>query len=115
MSTERHQRLPPCAGVDIQTQDGRIELPVKDSIKRELESPAHRAAALEKAEGLIASISGLLVGATWFHDSWTREALDLIELTFDGACDRWRRLYRSAVRQRELHHNIIVEPHETGC
>ena len=95
--------------LDIQTQDGRIELPVKDSIKRELESPAHRAAALAKAEGLIASIRGLLVGATWFHDTWTREALDQIELTFDGACDRWRSLYRSAVRQRELHHKIIVD------
>ena len=36
--------------LDIQHEDGRIELPVKDSIKRELENPAHRAAALAKAE-----------------------------------------------------------------
>ena len=26
---------------------------------------------------------------------------------FDAACNRWRELYRSAVRQRELHHKIL--------
>ena len=33
--------------------------------------------------------------------------LDQIERSFETACDRWRTLYRAAVRQRELHHRII--------
>ena len=33
--------------------------------------------------------------------------LDQIERSFDAACERWRSLYRAAVRQRELHHKII--------
>ena len=33
--------------------------------------------------------------------------LDRIERSFDAACERWRSLYRAAVRQRELHHRII--------
>ena len=35
--------------------------------------------------------------------------LDQIELSFDAACNRWRELYRAAVRQRELHHKIILD------
>ena len=45
--------------------------------------------------------------APWFHENWIRETLKSIERSLDSACDRWRSLYRAAVRQRELHHSII--------
>src|SRR4029078_3370387 len=32
-----------------------------------------------------------------------------MELSLETSCERWRSLYRSAVRQRELHHKIIVD------
>jgi ATP-dependent helicase YprA (DUF1998 family) len=95
--------------LDIRHEDGRIELPVKEPIRRELDNPAHRAVALAKADDLISSIRGHLSGASWFHDNWTREALDQLQLSFERACERWRSLYRSAVRQRELHHKIILD------
>jgi hypothetical protein len=95
--------------LDVRHEEGRIELPVKEPIHRELENPAHRASALAKADDLIASIRGHLAGASWFHDAWTREALDQLERSFESACERWRSLYRSAVRQRELHHKIILD------
>ncbi len=93
--------------LDIQREDGKVLLPVKDLLKAELRSPAHRAAALAKANQLIDSIRDRLSGATWFHENWTREILDQIELAFDATCNRWRELYRSAARQRELHHKIL--------
>jgi hypothetical protein len=93
--------------LDVQNSDLELKLPVKPALVAELTSPAHRAAALAKARALVDSITGHLATATWFHDNWTKEALDQIELNFDRACDRWRSLYRSAVRQRELHHRII--------
>lgn len=93
--------------VDLTPADGKLPLPVKDAIARELRSPAHRAAALAKANQLIASIRAELSATAWFHDDWSRETLDQVERAFDAACDRWRSLYRSAVRQRELHHRII--------
>lgn len=93
--------------VDLTPVDGTLPLPVKDAIARELRSPAHRAAALAKANQLIASIRAELSATAWFHDDWGRETLDQVERAFDAACDRWRSLYRSAVRQRELHHRII--------
>jgi very-short-patch-repair endonuclease len=72
-----------------------------------LKNPAHRATALAKAEQLIANIKGELSTATWFHENWANETMEQIERAFDVSCDRWRSLYRSAERQRHLHHQII--------
>jgi very-short-patch-repair endonuclease len=95
------------AVLDLATADGRLLLPVKEALASELKSPAHRATALSKVNHLIASIQGELATATWFHENWTREILDQIERAFAESCERWRSLYRAAVRQRELHHRII--------
>lgn len=93
--------------LDIQREDGKIHLPVKELLRRDLGSPSHRSAALAKANELVQSIQEILSTAVWFHANWTKEVLDQIELAFDAACNRWRELYRAAVRQRELHHKII--------
>jgi ATP-dependent helicase YprA (DUF1998 family)/very-short-patch-repair endonuclease len=93
--------------LDLGATDGKLPLPVKDTIVHELRSAAYRATALTKANQLIASIRDELSTAAWFHENWTKEVLDQIERAFDASCDRWRSLYRAAVRQRELHHKII--------
>ncbi|HOE32774.1 MAG TPA: DEAD/DEAH box helicase [Smithellaceae bacterium] len=93
--------------IDLTPADGRLPLPIKDEILRELRSPVHRATAQTRANQLIESIQDELNNAPWFHDNWTKEILDQIERTFDVACERWRSLYRAAVRQREIHHRII--------
>jgi len=93
--------------LDLTVSDGKLNLPMKEAILRELKSPGHRAAALAKANQLIASVRNELSTVTWFHNDWTKEVLDQIERAFDASCDRWRSLYRAAVRQRELHHKII--------
>jgi very-short-patch-repair endonuclease len=95
--------------LDIIHEDGKIHLPIKDYLKTELANPVHRAAAFSKANLLIDSIRDKLSGSVWFHDNWVKEVFDQIELSFDTACKRWRELYRAAVRQRELHHKIIVD------
>jgi ATP-dependent helicase YprA (DUF1998 family)/very-short-patch-repair endonuclease len=95
------------AVIELSPSDGRFPLPVKGTLAEELKNPAHRAAALAKTNQLIGSIRDELSTAAWFHDNWPKEVLDQIERTFDSSCDRWRSLYRSAVRQRELHHKII--------
>ncbi len=95
------------AVLDLSTSDGRIPLPIKDNIAGELRNATYRAAALIKANQLVESIRNELSTASWFHENWTREILDQIERAFDVSCERWRSLYRAAVRQRELHHRII--------
>ncbi|MEW6363708.1 MAG: DEAD/DEAH box helicase [Acidobacteriota bacterium] len=93
--------------LELAPVDGKLQLPVKDTIARELRGPAHRAAALVRINQLVDSIRDELSSSQWFHDNWTTEVLDQIERSFDASCERWRSLYRAAVRQRELHHRII--------
>ena len=93
--------------IDPAPMDGQFPLRLKEIIRDELRKPSHLAAALGKANQLVESIGTELATATWFHEHWTRDVLGQIERSFDAACDRWRSLYRSAVRQRELHHRII--------
>ena len=93
--------------VDLTPVDGKLPLRVRDVLLRELRDPAHRADALAKASRLIDEIRDVLETAAWFHEDWLGEVLDQLERSFDSACERWRSLYRSAVRQRELHHKII--------
>lgn len=93
--------------LDLNPTDGKLPLPIKDALTRDLRNPTHRATALAKANRLIAGIRGDLESAAWFHENWVAEILDQVERSFDSACERWRGLYRSAVRQRELHHRII--------
>lgn len=93
--------------IDLASADGKLPLFVKDEIGRDLKSPAYRASALAKANQLITSIRDELSSAVWFHENWTKEVLEQLERAFDASCERWRSLYRAAVRQRELHHKII--------
>ena len=96
--------------LDIRREGDAIRLPVKSSIRRALEDPTFRAAALRRAGLLVESISRELESATWFHDNWVLETLNGIVRSFETACDRWRGLYRAAVGQREVHHRIIGDP-----
>lgn len=95
--------------IDPLPVDGKLPLPVRETIVQELRSPVHRAAALARANELIKAISGELLTSTWFHETWAKDTLDQIERAFDTSCDRWRSLYRSAMRQRELHNKIIID------
>jgi ATP-dependent helicase YprA (DUF1998 family)/very-short-patch-repair endonuclease len=93
--------------LDLTPADGKLPLSVKDGITKELRNPSHRAAALAKANDLVKTLQDELSSTGWFHSNWTKEVLDQVEREFDASCERWRSLYRSAVRQRELHHKII--------
>ena len=93
--------------LDLDPANGTLPLPVKRALTDELRSPVHRVAARARAEAVIAEIRPELERTAWFHAGWVDEALDRIERSFDAACERWRSLYRAAIRQRELHHRII--------
>jgi very-short-patch-repair endonuclease len=95
--------------IDIQKEGDKIHLPIKPSIHAELVNPVHRSQAHARANQLIDSIREDLKGAPWFHEQWTKEVLDQLELSFDRACERWRTLYRAAVRQQRLHNRIVLD------
>lgn len=93
--------------LDLAPADGKLTLPVQLPLLQTLRDPVHRANARAKAAQLIEGLSAEMGTAAWFHPDWVSETLDRIERSFDDACERWRSLYRAAVRQRELHHKII--------
>lgn len=95
--------------LDLTPVNGKLPLPVRNEILSELKDPHHRAAALRKADRLMEGLRHELSSAAWFHENWTKEVMEQIERSFDTACERWRSLYRAAVRQRELHHRIICD------
>jgi very-short-patch-repair endonuclease len=95
--------------IDIQDDGTKIQLPIKATIQRELRDPVHVSTAHTRANQLIDSIRAELSEAPWFHDAWTKEVLDQLELSFDRACERWRTLYRAAVRQQRLHNRIVLD------
>jgi very-short-patch-repair endonuclease len=95
------------AVLDIQHEGGSIHLPVNARLQQALSHPAHRAAARAKAQQLLAGVQDTLATAPWFHTTWVNDVFDQLERAFNRACERWRALYRAAVRQRALHHQII--------
>ena len=86
---------------------GELPLPVKAALGEELRNPVRRGNARGKADAVIAEIRSELEETAWFHERWVDEVLGQVEHSFDAACERWRSLYRAAVRQRALHHAII--------
>ena len=48
-------------------------------------------------------------GASWYDDGWLQKALDQVEQRFDASCDRWRGLYRAALKQRATQHKVIQD------
>ncbi|MYN68493.1 MAG: DEAD/DEAH box helicase [Acidobacteria bacterium] len=93
--------------LDLEATDAALPLPVKSALGDELRSPIHRGAARARADAVVEEIRAELEGTTWFQDGWTDDVLAQLERSFDSACERWRTLYRAAVRQRGLHHAII--------
>ena len=95
------------AVLDLTPDAGRLPLPVIDAIREELRSPYRREAARARTASVVAELRDQLARTPWFHDEWVDEVLAQVELSFDAACARWRNLYRAAVRQRKLHHDLI--------
>jgi hypothetical protein len=95
------------AVLDMEPRAGQLPLPVREGLRALLADPMHRAAALAKARIILDGLQDLLSTASWFHPQWAKDTCDRLERAFDESCDRWRDLYRAAVRQRELHHRII--------
>lgn len=78
---------------------------VKDGIAAQAPREKGRA----RARRVLDTIQTDLQGADWYSDGWLDEVLGQVALRFDQACDRWRGLYRAAMRQREQQHRIIQD------
>ena len=85
-------------------------LDLKPAVREDLFAPRHRGKVEAGASRLLASIGDELQRAPWYHAEWCKDILDRIPQAFDQACDRWRTLYRAALRQRAVQHAIEGDP-----
>lgn len=63
--------------------------------------------ALTRTNDILKTIGDDLKDADWYSAGWLEEVFKQLMLNFEQACERWRGLYRSALKQREIQNRII--------
>ncbi len=76
---------------------------VQDTINNE----KFRWQARVRAERVLASLGDDLRGAEWYSEGWLDKVLAQVALQFNQTIERWRNLYRAALRQIEAQNRII--------
>jgi nitroreductase len=66
-----------------------------------------RAAA--RCERILASMADDLTDAPWATDRWLEGVIAGAYREFDGACERWRSIYRAARRQQRVQAAIVMD------
>jgi hypothetical protein len=84
--------------------------PLRDEVRETISSRPALERARIRAHAILATIEADLASAQWFSGSWLDDRLDQAARRFDGACDRWRQLYRTAVQQLDDQHRRISSP-----
>jgi very-short-patch-repair endonuclease len=72
-----------------------------------LKDNAAKAKTKIRAKLLLDGLSAELQGCDWHSPTWLDEVMGKIGIEFEGACERWRSLYRAAVGQRDAQNRII--------
>lgn len=94
--------------LDLSNETG--HLPLLDSVKASISNTGAKDRARKRCQQILASIKSDLDSSDWYNETWLDEVLDKIHLAFDQACDRWRTLYLSALKQARAQDQIIRDP-----
>ena len=60
-----------------------------------------------QAQKILADLAPELATCGWYSASWLEETMNGLARSFEEACDRWRNLYRAAIRQRDTQNEIV--------
>jgi superfamily II DNA/RNA helicase/very-short-patch-repair endonuclease len=84
-------------------------LTLRESVRIQIENEHSRRQALTRAEQVLATIGSELDQISWWSDTWLDRVLDRAASHLDGACDRWRGLYRSALQTISTQTAVITD------
>ncbi len=95
-------RLPLGRSIEEVIDTDRDELPLREQAAAQIQlgAPARRELR-RRVRHLLFADQGVLEAAGWFSDRWIHQAIEDAPRQFDRAFDRWRELYRAAIRQRD--------------
>jgi ATP-dependent helicase YprA (DUF1998 family)/very-short-patch-repair endonuclease len=82
-------------------------LKLLESVRAAIQSPSARAKAKARMTQILGALEEELSQAGWLRDDWLDRVLEQVGESFDRACDRWRDLYRAALKQRAVQNKII--------
>jgi superfamily II DNA/RNA helicase len=91
--------------LDTNGEEPTLEL--LDSVKDVINSDQARKRAYIKGQDVLNTIKNELVKSDWYSDKWLEEILIQAPCNFDKTCNRWRELYWSALKQRDVQHKVI--------
>ena len=84
-------------------------LALSDSVQASIGSAGARQRAQGRLKRILGSVEGELGDATWYDGEWLEKTLLQASRRFNEACERWRGLYRAALRQQATQHAIILD------
>jgi len=93
--------------LDLEGQKPTLRL--LDFVQAGVEAPAPRSKAKQRAERVLATFRDALEASDWWSPRWLDDTLAQVGRRFDAACDRWRELYRSALKQQEAQNVIVLD------
>jgi ATP-dependent helicase YprA (DUF1998 family)/very-short-patch-repair endonuclease len=93
--------------LDLSGQPPTLQL--LDFVQAALDDPNAKARARESAERVLQTLSEPLSQAYWWSPTWLEETLGQVRLNFEAACNRWRELYLSALKQQETQNAIVLD------
>jgi superfamily II DNA/RNA helicase/very-short-patch-repair endonuclease len=91
--------------IDVNTDN----LELLSSVKSTLTDLDLQKRALKRAERVIATVRDYLQNTIWFNDDWLTDVIKQIPNEFEQSCERWRDLYRAALKQQQFQNSIILD------
>ena len=88
-------------------------LALRPSVKDALENPVARMAARRAALSCMGSAIQLLLNGHSTADQWLTRILEELPSSFEGACERWRVLYRGAYTTSKRQGAVVIDASRT--
>ncbi|MHB1462505.1 MAG: DEAD/DEAH box helicase [Armatimonadota bacterium] len=94
----------------LNLSDESANLPLLSSVADDTKNVNAKNRARSRCASFLPTIQDSLDLSTWYTSDWLDDVLDQVTHSFDRACDRWRTLYVSALRQARAQDGIIRDP-----
>ncbi|MFD9460951.1 DEAD/DEAH box helicase [Streptomyces sp. NPDC060027] len=97
-------RLTDVLDAETAGESGRWPLDLLSQVRGALDSEPVRLRAISRATGVLAPLHDELSNASWWYEGWVERTVRQALGSIDAACERWRRLYRTARTEVEQQH-----------